>query len=340
MVNLGEFSNVLLELQNTAQTVASEKFDETALQLVNRLIPFDMAWCGTMSRSGDGFFLHQSTAFQLPNSFVPLWEKTKTEDMVAREASTSPDQTVFFDEARLHETPGLATLVGEHEISQALCTSSNLQLQKSFLFLSLYRRNGGKRFTDSERELKQHLMPHLCASRKSNKLWQSVSQGSEGDGPKTGVAAIDNRHKVVTAEKEFWDLYRQEYPGKRDQELTIAIKKWLSSPLNEFKLTSVILHKQRFDQMTILIIRERVTADLLTDRESSIAQAYIEGKTYKEIARDLSIASATARAHIRTIYGKFSVSHKSGLASVIHEKARLTSESAFIQRYDRFALGK
>lgn len=338
MIDLGKFSEVLLDLHYTARYASPEKFEESALKLITGLIPFDKAWWGIMSRSDDGFILRRSTAYQLPSSFVPLWEETKAEDNVAREASICPDSTVFFDQPKLLETPGLAMLTGEHGITQALCTSHNLLYDKAFVFLSLYREKGGRSFTDRERELKQYLMPHLWAARKSNQLWQNTSQKTGVGRTKTGIALVDCQNRIVTAEKDFWDLNRKENLMKDNQEFSCVIKKWLAADANELKLRFTVLRKYPLGQLTIIVFRDKVAADLLTVRESSIAKSYINGQSYKEIAREMTISPATARAHIRTIYGKLDVRHKSGLSSIILDKNGLDESSEIIQRYERLSL--
>ncbi|MEZ5797427.1 MAG: LuxR C-terminal-related transcriptional regulator [Paracoccaceae bacterium] len=55
----------------------------------------------------------------------------------------------------------------------------------------------------------------------------------------------------------------------------------------------------------------------LSNREYGIARAYADGRSYKEIARDLKIAPATVRAHLRTVYRKLDVTSKVALARAI-----------------------
>ena len=48
----------------------------------------------------------------------------------------------------------------------------------------------------------------------------------------------------------------------------------------------------------------------LSTRESQIARLYVDGLSYKEIARDLEISPATVRTHLNTIYRKLEVSSR------------------------------
>ena len=48
----------------------------------------------------------------------------------------------------------------------------------------------------------------------------------------------------------------------------------------------------------------------LSGREDQIARLYVDGLSYKEIARDLEISPATVRTHLNTIYRKLEVSSR------------------------------
>ncbi len=50
--------------------------------------------------------------------------------------------------------------------------------------------------------------------------------------------------------------------------------------------------------------------DALSAREGEVARLYVDGLSYKEIARDLEISPATVRTHLNTIYRKLEVSSR------------------------------
>lgn len=55
----------------------------------------------------------------------------------------------------------------------------------------------------------------------------------------------------------------------------------------------------------------------LSPREREVAEAYAAGRSYKEIARDLTLSPATVRTHLRTVYRKLQVASKVELATVL-----------------------
>jgi DNA-binding CsgD family transcriptional regulator/GAF domain-containing protein len=59
----------------------------------------------------------------------------------------------------------------------------------------------------------------------------------------------------------------------------------------------------------------------LSSREREVASAYVNGESYKEIARTLDIAPATVRTHLRTVFRKFGVTSRTELAQAMGARA-------------------
>ena len=66
----------------------------------------------------------------------------------------------------------------------------------------------------------------------------------------------------------------------------------------------------------ILMGSEQSSPDL-TPREKEVAQAYADGLSYKEIARDLGLSPTTVRSHLRSVYSKLGVTSKIELARAL-----------------------
>ena len=58
--------------------------------------------------------------------------------------------------------------------------------------------------------------------------------------------------------------------------------------------------------------------NVLSARETDVAERFGGGRTYKEIARELGLAPNTVRHHIRSIYEKLGVSGKAGIAQLLN----------------------
>lgn len=67
---------------------------------------------------------------------------------------------------------------------------------------------------------------------------------------------------------------------------------------------------------------------LLSPREREIADAYVGGASYKEIARRIDLSPATVRTHLRTIYRKLEVASKLELAETLRGETPHEANSA------------
>lgn len=61
--------------------------------------------------------------------------------------------------------------------------------------------------------------------------------------------------------------------------------------------------------------------EALSSREDEVAAAYVDGQSYKEIARTLGIAPATVRTHLRTVYRKLGVTSRTELTQTLDVQA-------------------
>ncbi|WP_370230408.1 response regulator [Cognatishimia sp.] len=58
----------------------------------------------------------------------------------------------------------------------------------------------------------------------------------------------------------------------------------------------------------------------LTDRETQVLQGLTEGKSNKEIARDLELSEPTVKLHVKTLYRKINVSNRTQAALVARDE--------------------
>ena len=66
-------------------------------------------------------------------------------------------------------------------------------------------------------------------------------------------------------------------------------------------------------------VTDKTGFSALSTRELEIAEAYADGESYKEIARNLTIAPATVRTHLSTVYRKLGVASKTELTQALKD---------------------
>lgn len=74
-----------------------------------------------------------------------------------------------------------------------------------------------------------------------------------------------------------------------------------------------------------LVIEEFNILEVLTERESEIANLLLKGKTYKMIAGELNISENTVKTHVKNIYSKVGVQSRSELMSLLVDIQSITS---------------
>ena len=66
-------------------------------------------------------------------------------------------------------------------------------------------------------------------------------------------------------------------------------------------------------------ITHNILADKLTDREQQVLKGLTEGKSNKEIARDLAIKEPTVKLHMKTLYRKVGAANRTQAALIARE---------------------
>ena len=73
--------------------------------------------------------------------------------------------------------------------------------------------------------------------------------------------------------------------------------------------------------------RSKDTTERLTEREMDVLRASASGQSNKEIARSLSISPQTVQVHLRNIFGKLNVNHRSAAIAYAISHGWITLES-------------
>jgi DNA-binding CsgD family transcriptional regulator len=194
-------------------------------------------------------------------------------------------------------------------------------------FLSLYRRSEKTQpFSESERQLKQLVMPHLWAAWASNWISQLASAKAHSFSSRVTLAVADQKGMLHAAEARFSDLMQREWPRWMGPELPADIRAGLGDEraVERSHLTTRVM---TVSGLYLVEVRQRSPLDRLTPRELLIAERFGSGKSYKEIAAALPVSPATVRAHLRAIYSKLEISDKTELAALLsaHSDARTPS---------------
>ena len=326
-VNAEVFGALLLDLYRFARELSLADFQRRVLERLSEVLPFDAAWWG-MSRVDRE--LHSSYPYSLPEHFVDYWRGIRTDDILAETVLSEPSRTVYLDRKRLHSTAIYKAFTTEFDIRQVLCTLLMNPTLNLTTFLSLYRCSESPAYTESERQLKQLVMPHLWASWASNWIAQLASAKAHSFSNRVTLAVADQKGLLHAAEPRFSDMMQSEWPNWLGPELPAALRVGMKGATGDEQPLSgaqIIMRVIPVSGLYLVEVRQRSPLDRLTPRELLIAERFGSGKSYKEIAASLPVSPATVRAHLRAIYSKLEISDKTELATLLsaHSDARRPS---------------
>ncbi|WP_039017909.1 helix-turn-helix transcriptional regulator [Halocynthiibacter namhaensis] len=311
MPTLDQIGTTLMEIHELPAKVPFHDFQDAALQVVKRILPFDASWWGLVS----GLEIHTATRFDLPEGYRSHWNRISEHDPIASASLGNPFTTVIFNQPDLAPHKVISEFLGTYGIRHVLCTSTKQRDLGLYAFLSLYRRDA--MFNEEERMLNQVLVPHLLHAL--GQSWRGSLEQSlhrlNGEPDIQAAAICDKRGLILSSEASFSNVIRREWPSWHGPNLPPPLIKSLTSK------DYVGVHLQvRFDAVSglyLLRLSERDPISDLTQRETEVAQLFATGHTYKQVAQRLEIAPTTVRHYLRNVYGKLHISDKATLATLL-----------------------
>lgn len=313
-MNTESFGKTLLELYRLAHMAPMQHFQRLALDAVSVRFDFDSAWWGMASQPPVGELqINASLPYRLPDFYPALWDTIKEEDTIADAVMAQPGTTVNFGRKALYASPGLASLMARFGICSCLCTVTLLPELNLMAFLSVYRTEGKSAFSEHERRTMQLLMPHLTSALSSNWLLHLERVQSSRQHGRACLGVADKRGMLYVADQALSAALRREWPQWSGPLLPDRlIERLKAGSAYEGHRLSVRMYPVA--DLYLLDLRPLTPGARLSPREAEIARHFSAGASYKELARDLGIAPATARHHLREIYRKLEVSDKAALA--------------------------
>ena len=256
---------------------------------------------------------HSCYLYRLPPSYLPDWQSIRHIDVTVSRVHEVPGRAVIVDMADPDNGPGLNWLGRQYNIGELLCVVHIDPHTHLNNHLALYRAPGAPRFNQGDCHLLINLMLHLVAAVSANQIRTLVAMREKLTGPRNlALAVCDQRGVLQCAERGFVDLLLHEWPQWSGPQLPMALDP------GGFEGKSLQVESSAVGDLCLLAARSRNLLPRLSPRENAVAQCFGEGKTYKEVARDLGMSPNTVRHHIRAIYSKLGVKDKARIAQLLH----------------------
>jgi len=318
-LNVRGLSRVILELHRAGREGPCRQFQPAALELIREIIPFNSAWWGNAAAEPMEF--HQLYLFNCDDSILETYPPYMEQDFFRAALMARPGVTINMSDlitrGRYVRTALYREVGKRYKVEWSLGTLLVEPVSSLYEFLTLWRHDGKKPFTEAERQTKELLMPHIAEAHRTARLREVLGEAREHS---LIWAVADKRGFLREVSPRFVHCLREHWPDWQGSRLPQALLECvrLAMPFNSARLKLQIAPKGEFRYMQVLALS---AMDSLSPREMDIATRYAQGKTYAEIAAALALSPATVRNHIAHCYRKLAVNNKAELALRVSQAA-------------------
>lgn len=315
-VEVDVLSGLLLELYVGCHELQMQAFLPHALAIVRRQLPFDSAWWAMSTVAGEQHDIHASYVQGLPPNMHELWLSIQKDDVIGHAVLAQPGRTLNFTPEQVDRTEGSRWLARTTGFRHVLCTVNTVPIIGQQHFLALSRHDEGCAFSERERRLKELLMPHLNATLDINRISELRRLHGRGDARRRPMSVVDRLGAIHHAEPAFIEQLRQHWPRWWGPRLPTTLLESLRRGADTSTQGEVTVRWSWVGDLALMEISPRSPMDVLSPREREVAMRFAAGASYKEVASALGLAPATVRHHLRTVYGKLSISDKTDLVKL------------------------
>ncbi len=314
------YSDLLLEIYRTASLLPADEFPDAMMSLVRAVIDFDAARllstdleCGTALVKG-------SIMYNIPVDNALDWQEIQRKDLVLPHVLAHRGMPLSFNSPVLFARP-------EHAIIRDYANRYGHQNGLVMVLddpdtghtdgLSFYRNDRDAHFDVKEMRLMQALMPHL---QEAIKLNRRLAESSSSARDALIIAQPDGAIRYWARQAQL--LLATEWPAWQRERLPAPLLSALARPGSTgFTGRELAVTCKFVGSLLFLRIAARSPLARLSPRELEVASLYARGMAAKSIARNLSIAPATARNLLQRIYQKLDIHDKASLANLVRQQS-------------------
>jgi DNA-binding CsgD family transcriptional regulator len=307
-LNLRGLNCVILEVHRACREVAYSQFQPLALELIQEILPFDSAWWG--NATAEPIEIHRLHLCNCDESILEAYVPYMEQDFFRAALAAQPGVTINMADlttrGRYVRTDLYRNMGKRYKVEWSLGTLLVEPVSSLYEFLTLWRHDSKKPFSETERQIKELLMPHLAVAHRAARLREML----DGTPARQDCWAVaDERGYLREASPGFIHCLRAHWPGWQGSRLPEALLECvrLATPFSTAGLKLQIVAKGTFRYLETLAAS---ALNGLSPREHEIAARYAQGETYAGIAAALELSPATVRNHIAHCYRKLAINNK------------------------------
>jgi DNA-binding CsgD family transcriptional regulator len=315
---LEALSAVLLDLYPLALGTAISAFEPGVFELLQQGIAFDSGWMGRATLRQGAAVMHNSCLYRLPLECALDWERLKHDDPTVVYRSEGIGRPLMISTADASLSPAFRAYVQKYSLEHALMCWADDPVLGLHSFLSLYRSDRQRPFSQGDVGFLEALMPHVASATNINRIHQIAQIKAGTGGSRIAVALCDGFGFLQFAESGFADFMLLQWPDWKGPSLPAEIS---LDPSGQGKAgfvgTRITVEVRHLAELVVVQVRKRSVAASLTPRERDVTRLFAGGLTYKEVARRLELAPSTVKHHLRNAYSKLGVQDKGKIASLL-----------------------
>lgn len=303
--------DTILALYQGCRDVPLADFKGWAMEVVRHAVAFDSGLWGTsdvVSDTVSSIFL-----FNQPKKMMDNYLRMVriSGDPFAQQALAEPGITVVSNHTVSNPdyVPAYVEHTHRYGMEAMQCTCHISPVTRVTTFISFYRSNPDAPFTESDRQTKEYLVPHLIEAFRINLFsWLSRSDVLEGN----ALAICDAEGRLYETTPRFPVVVSASWPQWFGPSLPLPFAaideggaRWIDRGLT-FRASPCQ------DLFLISVAREDVL-DRLSRRQLQVAEMLVKGKRYKDISRELGISPSTVTNHVNQIHARLEIDGREAL---------------------------
>lgn len=315
-----KISQLLIELYRGSGQQPADIFKQWAMELVNSVVPFDSGiW--VMGSVENTVTPHSIYLYNQPMEMIENYVRLTSEDPL-RDAALKLTGTTIDLFAVVPRNKFIATEVYiEHcqiyGIEQAISTALIDPVTSLFSFISFYRADANKPFSEEDRSTKQFLTPHLVETYHFNLFSHIHSSSYPVYAEESNCAICDAKGVLHQVAPGFTKILLDEWSDWRGPNLPINLDDLLQpGDSNAFIGKNIVIKATSLNDLIFVRARRKNYTDNLSSREYEISNYLADGFNYKKIAKILNLSPSTVNNHASAIYRKLEVKNKTELSKL------------------------
>lgn len=310
-MELQRYSRLIYDLHTGSRDLPPAAFQDWAIARLRRDLPFASAWWGVATMPAAGDTLLHGAGYGTRREFTREIEAIRDVDDVRERILNPPGVTVL--KAGHSADRVLRRFDARHDLHSILATAVPDSSGALMQFISLYRPEGARPFTESERAVKEALVPHLMRAWEAN--WDAAP--APDGAPPAALLSADG--DVIAADARFTAQLRAAWPGWCGKRLALRDGGFDGPRAATARVAITVVPGGAPGTRRVLLRPNR--NGTLTAREHAVAAHYANGLSYKEIAKALGITPDTVRSYIKACYTKLEVRNKVQLQQALARPA-------------------